>query len=160
QLDANTILGTFVQTGDPNSTVFHYALGGTNASLFTLDVNTGVLSTGGANIPANATTPYDLTITPYDQANNAGPTIPAKVHVAGAGSQSLTGTAAVDLMLGQNGGDTLNDTAGSDALVGGQNNHNLTGGLGADQLVGRRNNDGFFYGSVNDSNAANGIDTS
>jgi VCBS repeat-containing protein len=159
QLDANTILGTFVQTGDPNSTVFHYALGGTHASLFVLNTSTGVLSTGAANIPANATTPYDLTITAYDQADNPGPVIPVKVYVAGTNAQNLTGTSGIDLMFGQNGNDTLSGSDGSDALVGGQNNDRLTGGLGADQLVGGGNNDTFVYGSVNDSNAANGIDT-
>jgi VCBS repeat-containing protein len=159
QLDANTILGTFVQTGDPNSTVFHYALGGTNSGLFSLNTSTGVLSTGAGNIPANGTTPYDLTITAFDQANNASPALAVKVFVGGTGKQNLIGTSGIDLIFGQNGDDTLSGSSGSDALVGGQNDDQITGGLGADQLVGGGGNDNFFYGSVNDSNAANGIDT-
>jgi VCBS repeat-containing protein len=158
QLDANTIIGTFVQTGDPNSTVFHYALGGADAGLFTLDTSTGVLSSGVANVAVRAT-PYALTITAYDQANNAGPVIPVNVYVLGSGADGQTGTSGIDIMFGMNGNDSLNGSGGSDALMGGQNVDELTGGLGADQLVGGSNKDTFVYTSLNDSSAASGIDT-
>jgi Ca2+-binding RTX toxin-like protein len=158
QLDANTVIGTFVQTGDPNSTVFHYALGGADAGLFSLDTSTGVLSSGGANIPVSGTA-YALTITAYDQANNAGPAIPVSVYVAGSGKDTITGGSGIDIMFGMNGNDSLDGTGGSDALLGGQNADTLIGGLGADQLVAGGNQDTFVYTSANDSNATNGIDT-
>jgi Ca2+-binding RTX toxin-like protein len=154
QLNANTLLGHFVATGDPDSgDNFHYALTGTSSSLFSLNTTTGDLSTGGSNLNAQAL-PYELTITATDQANNSTSTT-VDVWVAGSGPDIITGVGAnIDIAFGQNGSDTITGGAGSDALIGGQNNDTLTGGLGNDQLVGGSGNDHFVFNATND-----GLDT-
>jgi hypothetical protein len=120
QLSGNLDIGGFVATGDPDQNdTFHYQLGGTDAALFSLNSSTGELSTGAANVNSQAT-PYSLTITAFDQANNASPTTPVHVWVAGAGNDTLTGSSAIDIMFGMNGADTLSGSGGSDALLGGR----------------------------------------
>jgi VCBS repeat-containing protein len=149
-LNANDAIGTFVAKGDPNSSVFHYALSGTNAGLFTLNPTTGALAIGASNLTSNAT-PYSITITALDQANNSV-SQDVKVWVTGSGADAVLGVGTnVDLEYGQGGTDTLNGGAGDDALVGGQQGDVLIGGAGADQLVGGGGNDAFRFTGLSDA---------
>jgi len=149
-LSAGDAIGTFVAQGDPNSSLFHYALTGANAGLFSFNTTTGALAVGGADLAANAT-PYALTVTAFDQDNNAV-SQDVKVWVGGSGGQSLVGVGTnVDFQYGLNGNDTLTGGAGADALVGGQNNDLLIGGPGADQLFGGSNGDLFRFTSLGDA---------
>ncbi|NEY91603.1 calcium-binding protein [Tabrizicola oligotrophica] len=59
----------------------------------------------------------------------------------GAGSDSLSGTAAADVVQGGDDRDTLGGNAGDDALSGGNGDDSLTGGLGDDSLFGEAGND-------------------
>jgi len=149
-LAAGDAIGTFVAQGDPNSSVFHYALTGANAGLFTFNTTTGALAVGGANLAANAT-PYALTVTAFDQDNNAV-SQDVKVWVGGSGDQTLIGVGTnVDFQYGMNGNDTLTGGAGADALIGGPNSDQLTGGSGADQLFGGAASDAFRFTSLGDA---------
>ncbi|MEA2921827.1 MAG: large repetitive protein, partial [Bradyrhizobium sp.] len=164
QLNANTDLGTFVATGDPDpGDTFHYGLTGTDAGLFSLNTTSGELSVGASNVSvltdgSGNVVPYHLTITAFDQVNNSTATS-VSVWVAGAGADSLSGGSGIDIMFGMNGQDILTGNGGSDALLGGPNADTLTGGLGADQLVGGAGKDNFVYKAVNDSSSSGGIDT-
>ncbi|HEY0150071.1 MAG TPA: Ig-like domain-containing protein [Allosphingosinicella sp.] len=81
------------------------------------------------------------------------------------GSKELDGHFSVlsgggnDTITGGSGGDYLDGRAGNDTLIGGIGKDTLTGGLGADILTGGADRDWFRYTSVNESNAASGIDT-
>jgi VCBS repeat-containing protein len=149
-LGANGAIGTFVAQGDPNSLVFHYALSGADAGLFTFNTSTGALAIGGSALAASVT-PYALTVTALDQANN-GFSQDVKVWVGGSGDQLLVGVGAnVDLQYGMNGNDTLNGGAGSDALVGGAAGDLLVGGGGFDQLFGGASSDAFRFTGLGDA---------
>jgi hypothetical protein len=149
-LGAGDAIGTFVAQGDPNSAVFHYALTGADAGLFTFNTATGALAIGGSALTASAT-PYALTVTALDQANNAFSQV-VKVWVGGSGDQLLVGVGAdVDLQYGMNGNDTLNGGAGNDALVGGAAGDLLIGGVGSDQLFGAASSDSFRFNGLGDA---------
>jgi VCBS repeat-containing protein len=149
-LTAADAIGTFVAKGDPNSVTFHYALSGADALKFSLNTTTGALSVGGSDLAAQAT-PYAITISALDQANNAV-SQDVKVWIGGSGDQSLLGVGTnVDFQYGLNGNDTLTGGAGDDALVGGQNVDLLIGGAGSDQLYGGANSDAFRFTAVGDA---------
>jgi VCBS repeat-containing protein len=150
---ANDAIGTFAAQGDPNSVTFHYALSGPNAALFTLNTTTGALSVGASPLgPLGApVTPYQITITALDQANNAV-SEDIKVWISDSSGQTLTGVGAnIDFQYGLNGTDTLTGGAGDDVLVGGQNTDLLIGGSGADQLFGGAASDFFRFTSLGDA---------
>jgi hypothetical protein len=128
--------------------VFHYALTGANAGLFSLNTTTGTLSIGGSPLPGNAT--YAITVSALDQANNST-SQNVQVSVGGSNGQTLVGIGNVDFQYGLNGNDTLTGGGGDDALVGGQNNDLLIGESGADQLFGGGNNDLFRFTSLGDA---------
>jgi len=83
-----------------------------------------------------------------------------------AGEDSLTGTAAPELLVGLEGNDTLNGGAGVDALCGDEGNDNLIGGANFDQLFGDEGNDtldggsgtDFLHGGANDDTLNFSID--
>jgi len=111
---------------------------------------TGALAVGGANLAASAT-PYALTVTAFDQDNNAV-SQDVKIWVGGSGDQTLVGVGTnIDFQYGLNGNDTLTGGAGADALVGGQNSDLLTGGSGADQLFGGASSDAFRFTNLGDA---------
>jgi Ca2+-binding RTX toxin-like protein len=64
--------------------------------------------------------------------------------------QTLTGTAASNVMAGGNGNNTINGLAGNDVLYGNYGNDSLNGGDGADTLVGGLGSDQLTGGLGND----------
>ncbi len=78
----------------------------------------------------------------------------------GASNDTVTGTAAADLLRGDDGNDTLNGGAGADRLEGGNGNDILNGDAGNDILIGDAGNDLLFGGEGNDIlNGGSGLDT-
>jgi Ca2+-binding RTX toxin-like protein len=69
---------------------------------------------------------------------------------AGAGDDTLRGTAAADYFVGGNGSDTLDGRGGDDYLEGGGSDDNLIGGDGNDMLQGGAQNDRLDGGAGND----------
>jgi Ca2+-binding RTX toxin-like protein len=69
--------------------------------------------------------------------------------LGGAAGDTITGGAGKDYLAGNGGADTLNGGAGNDRLV---------GGVGADTLTGGAGKDLYRFESIDDSNAATGID--
>jgi Ca2+-binding RTX toxin-like protein len=83
------------------------------------------------NIPSSLSVNFDLTATGNQSASGQ-----VTVLLAGAGSDSLTGTSGADGLVGNNGNDTLAGGAGDDTLIGGAGNDTLTGGAGTNSLDG------------------------
>ncbi len=67
------------------------------------------------------------------------------------GNDTLTGTSAIDGMLGLEGDDTLNGLDSNDILDGGDGEDTLSGDDGNDQLYGGEDDDLLFGGAGNDS---------
>ena len=65
-------------------------------------------------------------------------------------SQSKTGTAGADLLVGGTGNDLLSGLNGNDELNGGLGNDTLIGGAGADRLTGGAGNDIFKFTALAD----------
>ena len=138
-LNANASMGTFLALGDPNSTIFTYALGGTNAGLFSLNSNTGALSVGASSITSSGTSTYQITVTATDQANNSSAAVPFNVWVGSTLGDSFNFALAGSndfIGYGLNGGDTITGSSGDDFISGGANNDVLNGGDGNDILAG------------------------
>jgi Ca2+-binding RTX toxin-like protein len=64
--------------------------------------------------------------------------------------ETLTGTAGVDLILGQQGIDTISGLGGADVLCGGNGNDSISGGDGDDVVDGEFGNDGLDGGADDD----------
>ncbi len=73
--------------------------------------------------------------------------------LAGVGNDTITGSSAANMLLGDRGNDVLSGGAGNDSLYGGQGRDRLTGGTGADVLNGgvERHADVFVFTSAADS---------
>jgi hypothetical protein len=148
-LNANTKIGTFQPTGDPDTTTFTYSFDGLAPAGFAINSTTGELSTN-ATVPVNDTTPYSVTLDAFDGTTHFK--TPLKVWVVGKDGDTVNGAGNdIDIMYGSNGDDVLNGNGGSDALLGGANNDTLIGGAGADQLHGGGQIDTFVYKSITDS---------
>ncbi len=176
-LEANTSIGTFAPTGDPDlvDTFTFSTLGGADAGLFSL-TSGGALSTGGSAIAAGT---YHLSVTVTDQDFNSftqavdvyvgtGGTggganntviLGSNLNIAFAldGNDSVNGgTGVTDTISGGPGQDTLVGGSGKDTLSGGADNDNLSGGGGGDQLTGGTGNDTFTYTAPTDSQPGTG----
>ncbi|MFO0291131.1 MAG: beta strand repeat-containing protein, partial [bacterium] len=77
------------------------------------------------NIPSSLSVNFDLTATGNQSASGQ-----VTVLLAGAGSDSLTGTSGADGLVGNNGNDTLNGGAGDDTLSGGAGSDTAVFGAG------------------------------
>ncbi|MCZ8159155.1 MAG: calcium-binding protein, partial [Microcystis sp. LE19-196.1B] len=77
------------------------------------------------NIPSSLSVNFDLTATGNQSASGQ-----VTVLLAGAGSDSLTGTSGADSLVGNNGNDTLNGGAGDDTLNGGAGSDTAVFGAG------------------------------
>jgi Ca2+-binding RTX toxin-like protein len=169
-LAANKAIGAFTATDPDASTTLTYSLGAGSSSLFSLS-NTGVLSTGGANVPSGI---YTLNIVASDGSLSSTTTVKVWIGTSGTDNENLgtdpnvgnglniafglngndnaiTGGSGSDAIAGGQGNDALIGGAGNDALVGGTQNDTLTGGGGADVMVGGANNDTFVFAAVTDS---------
>ena len=155
-LGAGEVLGSFTAT-DADSTSWTFAIGGTNASLFSLSPSgsqSNVSIAAAGNIPAGS---YTFTITATDPAghSNSPETFHVVVGTSGVDNSAFFSvTTGTDIDFGFNGKDVITGGAGDDALVGGQNDDLITGGAGADQLIGSQGNDTFIYTATSDSTAA------
>jgi Ca2+-binding RTX toxin-like protein len=151
-LNANTAMGNFIATGDPDAVdTFTYTLGVGSSNLFTLS-SAGVLSTGAAGAGQGT---YDLNVIATDQAGNSHTTTVG--IVVGTTNQdvislSSTGESA-NIAYGLNGQDTITGTSGFDAISGGAGNDTIIGGGGGDFLFGGAGSDTFKYNAVSDSQA-------
>lgn len=88
-------------------------------------------------------------------ANGAGP-----VYInAGAGNDTLTGTANADFLVGGTGDDTLNTATGNDSVLGGAGNDTVTAGAGIVNLNGGDGNDTFTVTGLTANLAAGTSDT-
>jgi len=92
------------------------------------------------------------TLTPVGNANDS------IVVLGGTGNDSLTGTAGVDVLDGNNSSnqavadtDVLNGLGGNDILYGRGGNDTLNGGTGDDQMTGGTGNDVYYVDSAGDS---------
>ncbi|MBS3648086.1 tandem-95 repeat protein [Pseudaminobacter sp. 19-2017] len=170
-LGAGALMGNVVAVGDPNSNVFSYALGGTDAAKFALNTGTGALSVGASNVAAGT---YEITIVATDQAGNSSAAVPFTIWVGGSGGQEfaflgsndfigyglngndiLTGSSGDDFISGGQNDDRISGAAGNDILAGGGGDDTLIGGAGNDTLIGGAGNDQFFFSAPG---ASNGID--
>jgi Ca2+-binding RTX toxin-like protein len=153
-LSSGDVLGSFTAV-DADSTSWTFALGGTNASLFTLSPSGSQSSVNIAAAGTIASGNYTVTVTATDPAGHSfTETYHVGVGSAGQGgdpASAFTITAGTDVDFGLNGTDTINGGAGDDAIVGGNQNDTITGGAGADQLIGGQGNDTFVYTAVSDS---------
>ncbi len=70
--------------------------------------------------------------------------------LAGAGNDTIYGSAYVDLIQGQDGNDLMYGNNGDDGLVGGNGNDTLYGGNGADSLLSGAGDDRLLGGAGND----------
>jgi Ca2+-binding RTX toxin-like protein len=78
----------------------------------------------------------------------------------GTGNATLTGTDAVNTLIGGIGNDTMNGLGGADTLEGGQGNDTMSGGGGADTLNGGDGGDTINGGEGADTiNGGGGNDT-
>ncbi|MCA2717810.1 hypothetical protein, partial [Microcystis sp. M169S2] len=77
------------------------------------------------NIPSSLSVNFDLTATGNQSASGQ-----VTVLLAGAGSDSLTGSSGADGLVGNNGNDTLNGGAGDDTLSGGAGSDTAVFGAG------------------------------
>jgi Ca2+-binding RTX toxin-like protein len=136
-----------VSDEDTNDTLT-YALGGANASLFSINQATGALTflsspdfeeaaaSGGDNI-------YDVVVTATDaegledsQAFAITVTNIAGINFKGSKKDDTkAGTFEEDTLRGNKGNDVLNGAEGNDTLSGGAGKDKLTGGLGRDVFV-------------------------
>src|SRR5262249_11360861 len=151
-LNASTVMGSFIATGDPDAVdTFTYSLGSGSSSLFTLSP-AGVLSTGGANVGAGT---YTLNVVATDQGGNTDSTqVGIVVGTTGADAITLSSTGdSVNIAYGLNGGDTITGTSGFDAISGGANGDTIVGGGAGDFLMGGAGGDTFRYNAVTDSQA-------
>ena len=152
-LGSGDLLGSFTAV-DADSTTWTFAIGGPNASLFTLSPTgsqSSVSITAASNVPAGD---YTFTITATDPAGHSS--TPETFHVfvgTTGGDTTVVVSTGTDIDFGLNGQDVINGGAGDDALVGGQNADQITGGAGADQLIGGQGADAFIYAATSDSTA-------
>lgn len=79
--------------------------------------------------------------------------------VSGANHQTLTGTAAANLLAGAAGNDTLSGLAGNDTLSGSVGNDVLNGGAGDDLMDGGEGNDLYLINAANEHAVAEIADT-
>jgi VCBS repeat-containing protein len=108
-----------------------------------------------------------ITKAPYVYGTPDGETIAGggdkcQIVYAGAGNDTVNGTAKDDILYSGSGNDTIKGNDGNDAIYGGSGNDTvngnngcdtITGGFGADWLTGSNGNDVFAYLSVADSNS-------
>ncbi len=115
------------------------------------------------NVTVNVNVVDNVPLSADDDVYNAGAAQSVQVQ-AGAGNDTVNGTAAIDQLFGQGGNDTLNGAGGNDYLYGGAGNNTLNGGDGndsfyingggTDTVTGGAGNDAVFAGNdltVNDS---------
>ncbi|MHA6768370.1 M10 family metallopeptidase C-terminal domain-containing protein [Sphingobium ummariense] len=78
--------------------------------------------------------------------------------IAGAGNDTLIGSAEANLLRGNGGNDSLSGLEGNDTLEGGDGNDILNGGTGNDTMTGGAGNDTYYVDSASDVvvEAANG----
>jgi VCBS repeat-containing protein len=82
------------------------------------------------------------------------------VRATGNGTDTVTGGAGADLILGQSGNDTLSGAGGNDLLCGGSGNDTLSGGDGDDSMDGSSGNDRLTGGPGADRfSGGSGTDT-
>ncbi|MBQ4855820.1 calcium-binding protein [Rhodanobacter sp. B2A1Ga4] len=107
-------------------------------------------SQGTSNFAATGSSSNDV-IVGRDQVAGQSETLTggagADIMLGGGGSDSLEGGAGDDMLLGDDGNDSLSGGAGHDILQGGSGNDSLRGGVGDDQLVGDGGND-FLSGDA------------
>lgn len=161
----NATAVTTVVAADPDGPSLAFSIsGGADASLFEIDVDSGLLAfldapdfeqpadQGGDNL-------YDVIVQVTDGSSTAVQSISVEVTNVGATiiAQSptdvhLTGTSEEDVvmagskssvLLGLAGNDTLEGNAGIDRLEGGDGDDVLDGGLGRDTMVGGEGNDTY-----------------
>jgi VCBS repeat-containing protein len=164
-LNAGASMGKFLALNDPNSSTFTYALGGANASLFSLDAGTGQLRVGASAVAANGpNSSYAITVTAFDQANNSSGPIAFNIWVGGTsadtfafagandfigyglnGGDSITGSSGDDFIAGGGASDKIFGLTGDDTLAGGDLGDTLSGGAGNNVLYGGNGNDTFIF---------------
>lgn len=78
---------------------------------------------------------------------------------AGAGNDTLSGTANADFLVGGSGDDTINTATGNDSVLGGVGNDGITAGTGVVSLNGGDGNDTFTVSGLTTNLAAGTSDT-
>lgn len=84
-----------------------------------------------------------------------GPMPPANL-LGGDGDDTLTGSAAADVLEGGPGNDTLYGGAGNDRLLGGPGNDTLVGGIGIDEILGEKGDDQIIWNPGDGSDIIDG----
>ena len=164
----NTTAVTTVTATDPDAgaTITFSIAGGADASKFTINPTTGVLSFATApdfEVPTDVggNNVYDVIVRASDGSlidtqaiavtvtNVAGVTLTgtnAANTLSGGGEEdTLIGLAGNDILNGLGGNDLLDGGAGADLINAGAGNDTLVGGAGNDLLSGDSGNDLFLY---------------
>ena len=155
-LNKNTAIGTFAVAGVTGGYTFSLPSTADN-NHFVIDPSTGLLSTGGSNVPGGAT--YHLTVT-ATLSGSPTLTIPVTAFVGTTGADPLSAATGTNLFFGLNGNDTITGGSGFDAIVAGAGVDTVTGGGSGDFLAGGSGADTFKYLHVTDSQGgltANGV---
>ena len=178
QVRENTAAVTTVLATDPDNPAnpINYSIvAGADASLFTINPTTGVMTfvaapdyeaptDAGANNVYNVTvrasdgTLFDDQALSVSVTNATGLTLTALSTgsiLTGSGEEDdITGQAGADTFFGLGGNDRLAGNNGADTLDGGAGNDQLIGGAGADRLTGGAGADTFIYRALNQSTVA------
>lgn len=130
---------------NPGTTLTYSIIGGADASKFTINASTGVLTFKAAPnfeapTDAGANNVYDLVVQVSDGVLPDHQTIAVTVLDVIENGGTITGTSGNDTLTGTTGGETIKGLAGNDVINGAGGNDTLIGGAGADVLNG---GDGF-----------------
>lgn len=132
----------------------------TDGTMFVLYTQ-GALQPDGSTVPAIVSWQHfsgsdvlesaslNLPLQPFlDNMNGRNPSSTRAVNYLMGGDDSLTGSAARDVMQGLRGNDTLQGNGGADRLQGGTGDDVLVGGMGKDVLTGGTGADQFQFHSA------------
>jgi Ca2+-binding RTX toxin-like protein len=161
-LAAKAAVATVGQLGGALADTFTYALGGTNASSFTLvtSASTAALAVGSSALAgALGGRLYSLTLTPTDKSSGlTGPAGTIGVVVVSSAGDTVN-VATLAQALGTSTPTFVYGLAGSDTLNGAGMTGNLfiTGGAGADIMTGGSGVNDYLFGSAADS-TSKGLD--
>lgn len=147
-----TRVTTVAATGQvPGAALAYTIAGGADASLFTIDRKTGVLSF--ANAPdfespndAGRNNVYEVNVRVSDSYQTDEQAVVVRVFDI----NEITGSDKADRLIGSAGDDAISGGSGADYLAGGAGSDILDGGAGGDKLLGGAGNDVYIVDSADD----------
>ncbi|MEQ1768180.1 MAG: M10 family metallopeptidase C-terminal domain-containing protein, partial [Methylotenera sp.] len=146
-IGANSLTGgagndTFVLLGDDSRDVL---VGGVGIA------DTADYSAATANLTVNLTTTTATVFGTGSTTARSDTVNTIEYFIGGSGNDSITGSAAANVLNGGLGNDILSGVAGKDTLLGGDGDDILTGGLGLDTLTGGAGADRFDFNLTTES---------